>query len=364
MADQLGETIVAQQENNGFGPFSKPRGKWATYASIVVVVISGLLLLSSVKDKESNEGIHFLVFSAALLTLSVLFGELVRRLCLVAEEIQHKKTRYQGNWKHVFNSAFAFGYGGCISVVAIGSALIVCYALYEHNEAFSHRNYAILFSLNCFMVPQLLFLVGLRELSPVETSEINERENKNVADGLAWSYYFGYLKLVLPRLEGQIGESKEFRYKITKHKLFILLPKTCYTYDDIVKADSRVKWAGNLPECKINRGGIKARSYKHAVHRVEMPRPDGGIDEYHFVLEYATPLMSLYDMSEHKEASLSRQERDHQVVLFIRKLREILDGCPDCKGKYELVPISGNESNKIADVLVGMHNAATMELNE
>ena len=211
MADQPRETTMAQQENNGFGPFSKPRRKTAFIASVVVVAVSCVVLVFSVKDKESKEGIHFLFFATALLTLSVVFGELVRRMCLVTEEIQHKKTRYQGNWKHVFDSTFAFGrYGRSVLVVAAGSALILCYALYEHYEVFYRSDYAMLFLLNCFLVPQLLFLVGVRELSPVETSEINERENKNVADGLAWSYYFGYLKLVLPWLEYKISESDVF----------------------------------------------------------------------------------------------------------------------------------------------------------
>lgn len=48
----------------------------------------------------------------------------------------------------------------------------------------------------------------------------------------------------------------------------------------------------------------------------------------------------------------------------MRKLRDILDHSPECRGKYELVPLSGTETNKIADVLVGMHNAANIELNE
>ena len=39
------------------------------------------------------------------------------------------------------------------------------------------------------------------------------------------------------------------------------------------------------------------------------------------------------------------------MVLFIRKLKEILDICAECKGKYELVPTSG-ENDQIADVLV------------
>ena len=147
----------------------------------------------------------------------------------------------------------------------------------------------------------------------METSDLNEKENKNVADGLAWSYYFGYLTLVLPKLKDQIGKSELFRYIITKNRLFILLPKTCFTCADIKDADPRVKWVGNLPELKISRGGIKERIYKHSVHKIEMPRPDGTVERYHFILEYATPLMSLYDMSEHADAPFNREKRDHQV---------------------------------------------------
>ena len=198
-------------------------------------------------------------------------------------------------------------------VVVVVAALFMCYPLYEHYEAFSHPDHAILFALNCLMFPQLVFPDGAREQSPVETSEINEREHKNLADGLAWGYYFGYLKLVLPKLEEQIAKSEQFRYEITMKKLFILLPQDCFTEDNIEDADDRVKWAGNLPECKRNRGGIKARSYKHAVHLIEMPNPEGGVDKCHVILEYATPLMTLYDMSMSKLAALSDQERDHQV---------------------------------------------------
>ena len=311
------EDFLAQQENNGFGALSKPRGRAATIASAAVLIISWAIHVFAVEEKETKEGIHVLLFTAALLVLSLVLGEVIRRLCLVTEEIRHKHTRYEGNWKRVFKSTFAFGFGRGSVVGAIASALMVFYALYKYNEAQSPPNYAILFSLNCLVVPQLLFLVGFRQISTVETSELNERENNNVADGLAWSYYFGYLKLVLPRLEGQITKSEEFRFKIKDKKLFILLPKTCFTYPDIQDADIRVKWAGNLPYIKINQGGIRERPYNHSVHRIEMPRSDGTTEDYYFVLEYATPLMSLYDMSVHDKAPLTRQERDHQVNCLI-----------------------------------------------
>ena len=51
------------------------------------------------------------------------------------------------------------------------------------------------------------------------------------------------------------------------------------------------------------------------------------------------------------------------MVLFTRKLKEILDGCKESRGKYVLVPFSG-EDNIIADVLVQMHKDSNLQLDD
>ena len=52
-----------------------------------------------------------------------------------------------------------------------------------------------------------------------------------------------------------------------------------------------------------------------------------------------------------------------KVVLFIQKLTEILENSEECRGTYELVPISGNDPHEISNVLIGMHNAANIEMH-
>ena len=42
------------------------------------------------------------------------------------------------------------------------------------------------------------------------------------------------------------------------------------------------------------------------------------------------------------------------MLLFIQKLKEILDNSKECKGTYELVPISGNDPHEVSDVLIRM----------
>ena len=305
-----------QQENNGFGPLSKRRGKSSVLATLFVVAFSTVVHLKiahSTGNQQGRDELVFLLFNIALLTLSLAVGEVVRRVCLGIEEIRHKQTRYEGSWMKIFNSIFAFKDGRCLLVFGAVSFLIVSFALYQDFDTFCRAEYAIFFSLNCFLVHQLLFLVSLLELSPVEISEINEKENKNVGHVLAWKYYLRYLKLLLPHLEAQIYKSS-YVYSIKQKKLFILLPKNCHTYDKIEDADPRITIAGNLDSYDMNIGGIMKRSYVHTVHRIHMRRPDGNVDEYHVVLEYATPLMSLYNMSQHVECGLSLQQRDEQVT--------------------------------------------------
>ena len=303
-----------KQRNNGFHPFLKNRGNAAHLATFFVVAFSGVILFNvacaSVEQLRSH------IFGVALLTLSLELSEVVRRLCLVIEESRHKQTRYEGSWMRVLYSSFYFRNGRTIVVVGTVSFLVVSVALYLDCDTFCRAEYAVFFFVNCFVAPQLLFLVGLRGLSRVEVSQIIEKENKNVAAGLAWSYYFGYLKLVLPHLEGQIGKS-DYRYQIVQKKLFILLPKNCYTYSRIEDTDPRISYAGSLDSYHFNRGGILQRSYRHPVHRIEMPLPNGEVIEYHVIVEYATPLMSLYDMSLNPECGMSREERDEQVTFSL-----------------------------------------------
>ena len=303
-----------QQKNEGFRPVLGTRGIAARVAAFLVVAFSAAVHVNvACVSRERHVQLAFLMFGAGLSTLSLLLSEVVRRMCLVIEEIRHRRTRYKGSWMEVFKYTFTFRYCQDILVVGIASFLIVSYYLYNHCNIFCRSEYAIFFSVNCFLSPQLLFAVGWRELSSVEVSMINERDNNTIGGCLAWSYYFDYLKLVLPHLEGQIGKS-DYRYRITRKKLFILLPKNCYMYEKIVDADPRIRVAGNLEPYYINRGGIFRRSYKHTVHRIEMPLPDGEMDEYHLVLEYAFPLMTLYDMSQHHSCCLSQRERDEQVT--------------------------------------------------
>lgn len=346
---------LPQRVNTGFGSLFLRRGKTVTFASVtmlvIVIIITGAVLFFTVKEKEKE--VHSQLITIALHTSSVILAEIIRRFFLVCEEFQHKDTRYGGKWKKIFEATFSTDYFKRNLAAAIIPTCIVCgYLLNERYEILPQPHFIIFYLLNSLMVDQLLHLLRLRQLSPAEISDLIEKENKNVAYGLAWGYYLNYLKLVLPTLKDRIAKLEQFRQQISV-KLFILVPRTCYIRGKIASFDSRVKFVVNLPEMTRDSGGIKDRSYKNAVHMVEKLQPDGTVEKYFFLVEYATALETLYKMSRNGDDSLTNDERDHQVVLFFQKLTELLNNCKVCKGLYKLVPISGEDPNEISNFLMG-----------
>ena len=315
--NDLSRDDLVQREKNGFGLFQR-RGKTATIASaimfVIAIIITVAVLFFTVKEKEKE--FYSQMITMALHTLCVVLGEMIRRFFLMCEEFKHRNTRYEGEWKRIFKATFPIDdrkRSLVAAIIIIIACLLFGYLLYERYEILPRPDFVIFFFLHSLVVDQLSHICSLRQLAPVETSDLIEKENRNVAYGLAWGYYFGYLKLVLPKLKDQIEKSRQFRRQIRVKKLFILVPKTCVINDNIVDADSRVKWVANLPMIKRNSGGIRKRSYKSGVHMIQKRQPDGTMEKHFFVVEYATTLKTLYHMSECADNVLNREERHHQV---------------------------------------------------
>ncbi|NWU93254.1 STING protein, partial [Upupa epops] len=176
-----------------------------------------------------------------------------------------------------------------------------------------------------------------------EMSEMSERSKQNVAHGLAWSYYIGYLKIVLPRVKKSMEEFSRVNPSGLScretWKLHILVPLNCDVYDDLEKADSNIQYLTDLSETTLTRAGTKKRVYKHSLYAIR----DKGNKLWHCALEYATPLQSLYAMSQDECAAFSREDRLEQAKLFYRTLEEILKSSKECAGTYRLIVYNESE---------------------
>ncbi|XP_053105770.1 stimulator of interferon genes protein [Hemicordylus capensis] len=327
-----GEEEITNGEATSVIP--KPRGNWAQYMNYVCIVVWALILYLTEQSPYHIARCLIIHFTA----LEV--GALLKGICTFTEEMRHVTSRYHGNYLKALNA--------CLDLHRHGLLLLLCavsYLLLLRNTELS-KEIDLCLNLSLVSLCELLSITfGLKHPSAAEISEICEKNNLNVAHGLAWSYYVGYLKVILPGLKDSIqnfNRSNNILLKCEKTwKLHILIPLSCEVYDDLQKVDSRIKFINNLPELNVDQAGIKRRSYKNSVY--------GILDENRMInyciVEYATPLRSLYAMSQDESAAFSRQDRLEQAKLFCRTLDEILQASKDCSGCYRLIVYEGSEES-------------------
>ncbi|XP_013886910.1 stimulator of interferon genes protein [Austrofundulus limnaeus] len=276
---------------------------------------------------------HNLLALVALAVLTVTLGPLLYGVCLLTEELlHHSKTRYRGR---VLLMLPACGLWGKTVLAALLAGLLLY--LTSHLLVQKGQCWELV-----YLIPALYTLfksLGVLGPSKVEVSDICEGRKMNVAHGLAWSFYLGYLQLVLPRLENSIAafrashQNSSLRWSHGSNRLFILIPLNANISHKLENEDSNICFYDNLPNNEIDRAGVRGRVYKHSVYRVK----DEQGRVHVCAVEYATPLLTLYRMSQERSAGFGERERRQQVLLFYRTLQDILDQSLECRNQYKLI---------------------------
>ena len=234
-------------------------------------------------------------------------------------------------------------------IVSTGAAIYDWY--YNANPYFGPQTYV--YTLIVYLI--VACVLEAKVPSKVEISQLNEQENKYVADGLAWSFYFGYLKLILPNFKQMIADAinpeyhlanQDYRDLLSSEKLFVLIPKNCMCPQKIAEGNPNMKVMGPMPSQRKTRGGVQEREYKNTLYEVT-----SGERKVYVMLEMATPILAMHEMSLHSDAVFSREDRDEQVVQFYNKLKAILDADVQCKHNVQLV-ILGDTNEKVEDVII------------
>ncbi|XP_076747086.1 stimulator of interferon genes protein [Maylandia zebra] len=313
----------------------RPRGDLPKLCAAVTaaVTIGGMLLFSPEK----------LLGWIAMAVLMLTGGPLLHGLCLLAEElIYHSNTRYrgQGMLSHMLP---ACGLGGK-TLLAAGVASLMLYLAGHH---LPHKCNIWELLVLVFVLYPLLKVSGVLGPSAVEVSDICEGRKKNVAHGLAWSFYLGYLRLVLPHLEQSIAgfcathQLNNTSWGRGSRKLLILIPLNANISHKLEDEDENIQFYDNLPNNEIDRAGVRGRVYKHSVYRIM----DENRKVHECVVEYATPLLTLYNMSQESSAGFGEPERRQQVLLFFRTLQDILEHSLECRNRYKLILLNDEQED-------------------
>nr|WBK62796.1 MITA [Cyprinidae sp. EPC] len=285
----------------------------------VCEAVLGLLTLVFVWLLDADRFMERTGMIAFILTVAAF----IHSMCLFAEEwFFHSRQRYHGRINEILQACFK-------GHVILGMCAILVMLLFS-GVSFSSEQWSTM----AIMCAVYLLLNSLRMLgpTPVEISEICEVKKMNVAHGLAWSFYIGYLKFILPVLQNKISQYSSTGARLSSPRLHILLPLNAVVPSSPEEEDTNVVFHENLPELKLDMAGVRNRSYKNSVYKITQDNKT-----YSCVLEYATPLRTLYQMSQERSAGFGERERKQQVLLFYRTLSQILDNSLECRNRYRLI---------------------------
>ncbi|XP_078606843.1 stimulator of interferon genes protein-like [Branchiostoma floridae x Branchiostoma japonicum] len=360
-----------REENNGFGPIPTPRGRRAGVSYFILLAVwLTFWFLAWLVEKITHimlglpmqpfSGERSMFIMATFFLLTVIYG-LLHSLVLFVEEWKHINSRH-GSRYQAFQRClhFKFPVKGPIPLVLFAVLLSLHVWWMVQTGMFTQllSQYWELLVLPAGM--QLFTMSFLMKPAEVEVMERVEGANQNVAHGLAWSYYTGYLEIVLPGLCERI-EKSAWKEKIhpTARRLLVLIPLKCDVRAKLEDADSNIKNVTadlsedeGLQPVRKDSAGIKGRVYKNDVHCITDP-DDAEHTEY-CVVEYATVAKTLYDMQESKACEgFSREAREQQVKLLYCTLKNIIEA-GGYRDQVVLVPfdITDAEDHKLAKVIL------------
>lgn len=154
--------------------------------------------------------------------------------------------------------------------------------------------------------------------------------------GLAWSFFYGYLDIVLPGFDERVKKLTRFPLPVYP-KLVIVLPVSCRC-PEMMPTEDDFRPIGYV-KYKKSRAAIRERCYKNTVYNFQFKSRNGQQVHCHLAIEFATPLLSLYQMNEGSVAQLTKVDMANERHRFKEVVSQILSlsVMGKCHGKYLLV---------------------------
>ncbi|CAB4037962.1 stimulator of interferon genes -like [Paramuricea clavata] len=371
--DDSSFTAIELDKNHGFGPIPEKRQKRAAFVSVGLSFIIMVVLLGAFtkpKDelyavegntsmlhedemfcRKNDQYYHVGIFIWSLNLIGIILGEFVNRSCLMFEEYFHLYTRYGGSKRKMFYACFSDISFRAVFFATLVAFIIICSTLLSQGAEYFKFEYIEIILSSVGSITLVLYLLSLDTLSRVQISSLMENNNRFVANGFAWYYYFTYLKIILPTLHERIADSP-WKDKLSSNKLFILMPRDCWAHGKLSEEaeDGKIELVEDgVIEFDVARAGLSKRSYRSNVYKISID----GCEPLHVLAEYATPLCPIYEMSHSAEVNLSVEDRDEQAKLFVRTLEAILrNPCvPEVRNKCKLVPYARRSDVPVSKVL-------------
>lgn len=201
-------------------------------------------------------------------------------------------------------------------------------------------------------------IINFVKQSKKKTCTIDCMQGLDYGTGMAYNYYYGYLKLILPSpgtltkgLREKIENTEDkHNIRIAVHKLLILIPSSSYVPPDL--KDASYQWMESAIDLEVDirdRAGTKRRSYHNNIYKIYPDGKRSNCTPLYVVAEGATPLLTFYEVQKHshRETNIYKKYHVHIVKRFHETLKELLNNDPECSDLCELIYYDDYDDNGI-----------------
>lgn len=326
------------------------RGSTALILQIMIIILlwAACTYFAHQRHNTVVEAVKYSWYCTSSNILLIILCSLVWRICNLCEELRHVGARYDDSLGAVFKSALQFN---TVSIV-IG---VLCIASFigmtvdvgnplKYLGSFGPETYV------CSIITSI-FIIRLMNIdeSRLDTSlKLTQLKGLDYGSGMAYSYYYGYLDIVLPFRGGQskgLSENIE-NYEanngvvVPVKKLFILIPTSLRTPPDLKEASYNwLESAKALTSVVKTRAGTVDRTYHSTVYIIHPGGQIQGENSVYVVTEGATPLLTFYEVTQNsgKDATSYNDFKKEIAGSFYRTLRDIIKSKPEVRDLCELV---------------------------
>lgn len=321
--------------------------------SIILAIIFAFVIYKATKDSVVTSLITTCFITSVFLVI-FLCCDVMLRLCqtLILLVDQQSRESFSSAMSYIFHlNTASIGVVVISVIIFLGLIIIVGENPLNYIWQFGpHIN-----------IPLMIFsfcLLRMTNLAKWESSSLTAMKGLDYGTGMAYSFYYGYLRLVLPSTGTR--DSKSINEKIENfednhnvtfpvHKLFILIPSSGYIPPDLKEASQWMESASELEEETRNRAGNIGRKYRNNVYKLYPGGLKAGVKPQYVVAEGASPLLTYHEVLQHNhpESELFKRYKTEIIQIFHEKLKNILQSNPDTRDLCELIYYNDYDSNGV-----------------
>ncbi|XP_034185691.2 transmembrane protein sting [Osmia lignaria lignaria] len=322
--------------------------------SLISCTISGILIKMYFQATNDNSN---LTSSKKLFYIILCINAIVVSMNILLRSYPRIKNAHSNTYNTDFTNLMNNNLKNYIStsIFSIQLMIYVILTVINYENLYNYiQKFEVLIS--CMLIlSALVQIIDIIDQDKESPFDINSMQGLDYGTGMAYSYYYGYLRLVLPTtgslnkglIEKLENIEDENNIRVAVHKLLILIPESSYVPPDLKEAS--YKWmesARTLEEEIRDRAGVKNRIYRNSLYKI-FPDGDRNSTPVYVPVEGATPLVTFGEVQKHAhpETKVYSKYRKDVIKRFHEKLKELISSDPECADKCELIYYNDYDEN-------------------